>query len=265
MFGMSEIRLEDRHSGVKGVYIPLGPARVKNELVQSIDVKAIDWIVSKCTIEIRATLVLLRRVSGWPSSGGGVVISVAVVIKARLPIVELGGEHEGVDLGHWAGGADDFAEGAILVFCREGCGRRVRIGGGVASGVVVINVCPGVGPRTGSGRGQSALSTRRGCAAVLRGRCRHGTAPLQAAVVRMGPAVGSVRTCRGGVPAGGVVLVIESGGQGPARGGNRALPPDRHVASVVRHHSASVVREGTVAARRGFVKEILQGDGESGK
>ena len=86
---------------------------------------------------------------------------------------------------------------------------------------------------------------------------------MQARGVRMGPAVGSVRTCPGGLPAGGAVVAIECGGRELVRGGNHALPPDWHVASVGRHHSASVVREVTMAARRGIAKAIFHGGGDA--
>jgi hypothetical protein len=37
---------------------------------------------------------------------------VAVIIKSRLPIIELGGEHEGIELRHRSRRPDDFTEGA---------------------------------------------------------------------------------------------------------------------------------------------------------
>jgi hypothetical protein len=43
----------------------------------------------------------------------GAVLPIAVVEEVRLVILILGGEPEGIDLGHGAGGAEEFPEGAF--------------------------------------------------------------------------------------------------------------------------------------------------------
>ena len=45
----------------------------------------------------------------------GVVIPIPVIKQVRLIILVFGGEPEGIGLGHGAGGAEDFTEGAVFV------------------------------------------------------------------------------------------------------------------------------------------------------
>ena len=105
----------------------------------------VDSVVGHKALQFKATF-FVGWITRWPASGGGVVISEAVVIKSRLPIAELGGEQERVDLGHRAGGADEFAEGAVLVVGGNGAVGCVHQGHDVAVAVVAIEVGPGVGP-----------------------------------------------------------------------------------------------------------------------
>jgi len=53
-----------------------------------------------------------KPVSGEEPPRAWVVKPILDIVFAGFPIVEVSLEHERVDLGHWAGGSNDFAEGA---------------------------------------------------------------------------------------------------------------------------------------------------------
>ncbi len=57
--------------------------------------------------------VISERIPADPSSCDGTVMPIPVVKEIRLVILTLGGESERIGLGHGAGGAEDFPEGAF--------------------------------------------------------------------------------------------------------------------------------------------------------
>jgi len=75
-------------------------------------ITAIEKVIQARAVQIQPAFVLFCRVPAQPSSRGGAVISVAVIEEVALVIVILGGKPERVELGHWAGGAEEFTEGA---------------------------------------------------------------------------------------------------------------------------------------------------------
>ena len=72
----------------------------------------VKWLAFDKPIEAKPRA-LLYRVPADPPSGARVVIPIPVIKQVRLIVLVLGREPEGVGLGHGAGGAEDFPEGAF--------------------------------------------------------------------------------------------------------------------------------------------------------